>query len=117
MAEPFLGEVRIFPFGFAPTGWAACNGQLLSIAQNTALFSLLGTTFGGDGRVTFGLPNLQGRLPLHAGQHPGGSQFYSGEEGGEETVLLNGAQLPVHTHALHASNQSGEDRTPANETV
>lgn len=93
MAEPFLGEVRVFTFGFAPKGWAQCNGQLLSIAQNQALFSILGTTYGGDGRTTFALPNLQGRVPIHfSNEHP------LGEVGGEEGHMLTINEMPQHTH-------------------
>jgi len=89
MADQFLAEIRIFACNFAPTGWAMCNGQLLSISQNTALFSLLGTTYGGDGQETFGLPDLQGRVPVHAGQGPGISQSYQlGEKAGVESVTL-----------------------------
>lgn len=93
MAEPFLSEIRIFSFGYAPRGWALCNGQLLPINQNQALFSLLGTTFGGDGRVNFGLPNLQGRVPIHVG-----SGHTLGEQGGEQAHTLSIAELPTHTH-------------------
>lgn len=93
MAEPFIGEIRQFPFNYAPKGWAQCNGQLLAINQNQALFSILGTTYGGDGRVTFALPNLQGRVPVHPGQ---GVQF--GEIGGEEAHTLTINEIPQHTH-------------------
>src|ERR1051325_10600134 len=93
MAEPFLSEIRIFSFGFAPKGWALCDGQLLPINQNQALFSLLGTTYGGDGRVNFGLPNLQGRVPLHMG-----SRQTLGERGGEQAHTLSISELPTHVH-------------------
>ena len=111
MAEPFIGEIRLFGFNFAPVGWAMCNGQLLSISQNTALFSLLGTYYGGDGQTTFGLPDLRGRVPLNMGQAPGLSSYSIGESGGNETVTLSGSQLPSHTHALQGSDaQAATDR-------
>src|SRR3954470_21776310 len=97
MAEPFLSEIRIMSFGFAPKGWALCNGQLLPINQNQALFSLLGTTYGGDGRVNFALPNLQGRTPIHVG-----SGHTLGERGGEQAHTLGIAELPTHTHVVKA---------------
>lgn len=103
MAEPFVAEIRIFPFDFAPTGWAFCDGQLLPISQNTALFSLLGTTYGGDGRVTFRLPNLQGRAPMGPGQGPGLTPRDLGEEGGSESVTLLASEIPAHTHAVRAN--------------
>jgi len=109
MAEPFLSEIRIFSFGFPPKGWALCDGQLLPINQNQALFSLLGTTFGGDGRVNFGLPNLQGRLPLHMG---GG--FTLGEQGGEQAHTLSISELPTHTHAANGSSNAGSTPDPTN---
>ena len=104
MADQFVGEVRIFCGNFAPRGWAFCNGQLLPISQNTALFSLLGTSYGGDGRSTFALPNLQGAFPMHAGSSagPGLSPRNVGQSGGGETVTLSTAQLPAHGHALQA---------------
>src|ERR1700709_526090 len=100
MADPFVAEIRIFPFNFAPTGWASCDGQLMPISQNTALFSLLGTTYGGDGKVTFALPNLQGRAAMHPGQGPGLSLRDLGEEGGEDFVTLLVSEIPAHSHAL-----------------
>lgn len=103
MADPFVAEIRIFPFNFPPRGWAFCNGQLMSIAQNTALFSLLGTTYGGDGRVTFGLPNLQGSAPIHPGQGPGLSQYDLGQTGGVESVTLPQSEMPAHNHGLRAN--------------
>lgn len=110
MAEPFLSEIRLMSFNFAPKGWALCNGQLLPINQNQALFSLLGTTFGGDGRVNFALPNLQGRVPIHVG----GSHTL-GERGGEQVHTLSIAELPTHTHALQgSSNSSGTVALPTN---
>jgi len=105
MAEPILSEIRVFSFNFAPRGWAQCNGQLLPISQNQALFSLLGTTFGGDGRVNFGLPNLQGRTPIHVG-----SGHTLGERGGEQAHTLNIAEVPTHTHVLSADG--GAATTP-----
>jgi microcystin-dependent protein len=107
MAEPFLAEIRIMSFSFAPKGWALCNGQLLPINQNQALFSLLGTTFGGDGRVNFALPNLQGRAPIHVG-----SGHTLGEQGGEQAHTLSIAELPTHTHVLNASATDADNDTP-----
>ena len=107
MAEPFLSEIRIFSFNFAPKGWALCNGQLLPINQNQALFSLLGTTFGGDGRVNFALPNLQTRTPIHVGDG-----HTLGESGGEQAHTVSISELPTHTHQLSASSAEGNDPTP-----
>ena len=106
MSNPFVGEVRVFAGNFPPSGWAFCNGQLLPISQNTALFSLLGTNYGGDGRSNFGLPNLQGAFPVHAGASagPGLSQRLTGQAGGAETVTLTTAQLPAHGHTMEAAN-------------
>lgn len=115
MADPFVAEIRIFPFNFAPTGWAFCNGQILPISQNTALFSLLGTTYGGNGQSTFGLPNLQGRAPMFWGLGPGLSLHDLGEMAGSETVTLLESEIPAHSHALRASTEIGEDRTPVGE--
>ena len=109
MAEPFLGEIRICSFGFAPRGWALCNGQLLPINQNQALFSLLGTTFGGDGRVNFALPDLRGRTPIHVG-----SGHTLGERGGEQSHTLNIAELPTHTHTAQASSSPANTLNPNN---
>ena len=117
MADPFLAEVRIFPFNFPPTGWAFCDGQILPISQNTALFSLLGTTYGGDGKSTFALPNLQGRAAMHPGQGPGLSLYDLGETGGEEAVTLLQTEIANHSHPMSASNQPGEDASPANEAL
>jgi len=105
MADPFVAEIRIFPFNFAPTGWAFCNGQLLPISQNTALFSLLGTTYGGDGKSTFALPDLQGSVPMHPGQGPGLSLHDLGEQGGSETVTLLQSEIPLHSHQMRAATQ------------
>jgi microcystin-dependent protein len=113
VADPFVAEIRIFPFNFAPTGWAQCNGQLLPISQNTALFSLLGTTYGGDGRSTFALPDLQGSAPMHPRQGPGLSLHDLGEVGGTEIVTLLDSEIPIHSHALMASGQPGEDPSPS----
>ena len=112
MADPFVAEIRIFPFNFAPTGWAWCDGQLMPLSQNTALFSLLGTTYGGDGKSTFALPDLQGNAPMHPGQGPGLSLHDLGELGGTETVSLLESEIPAHSHALRARNDVGEDRIP-----
>src|SRR3954464_5616755 len=102
--DPFVAEIRIFPFNFAPKGWAWCDGQLLPLSQNTALFSLLGTTYGGDGKSTFALPDLQGRAPMHPGQGPGLSLHDLGETGGEETATLLQSELPAHSHSMNANN-------------
>ncbi|MEO5714169.1 MAG: tail fiber protein [Luteolibacter sp.] len=104
MMDPFVAEIRIFPFNFAPKGWAFCNGQLQPISQNTALFSLLGTTYGGDGKSTFALPNLQGNAPMHPGQGPGLSLHDLGEEGGTQTVSLLESEIPAHSHTLMAQS-------------
>jgi microcystin-dependent protein len=100
MAEPFIGEIKVFAGNFAPAGWAFCNGQLMAISQNDALFALLGTTYGGDGQSTFALPNLQGRALIHQGQGPGLSPYVEGQTGGAEAVALIQAQLPSHTHSI-----------------
>ncbi len=112
MADPFVAEIRIFPFNFAPRGWAFCDGQILPLSQNTALFSLLGTTYGGNGQSNFALPNLRGRLPMAQGQGPGLSQRWLGEAGGSETVSLQPTQVPAHTHALAAAT-SASSASPA----
>jgi microcystin-dependent protein len=100
MADPFVAEIRIFPFNFAPKGWAWCDGQLLPLSQNTALFSLLGTTYGGNGKSNFALPDLQGSSPMHPGQGPGLSLHDLGETGGTDTVTLLESEMPAHTHAM-----------------
>ena len=100
MADPFVAEIRIFPFNFAPKGWAFCDGQLLPLSQNTALFSLLGTTYGGDGKSTFALPNMQGNAPLHPGQGPGLSLYDLGQNGGSENVTLLQSEMPAHPHGM-----------------
>jgi microcystin-dependent protein len=114
VANPFLAEIRIFPFNFAPLGWAFCDGQLLSISQNTALFSLLGTSYGGNGTSNFALPNLQGNLPLGAGNGAGLSPYVLGQTGGSANVLLLQAEVPTHTHALMASANPATTGAPQN---
>ena len=109
MADPFVAEIRIFPFNFPPKGWAWCNGQLLPISQNTALFSLLGTTYGGDGKSTFALPDLEGRAPMHPGQGPGLSLHDLGEEGGSDTVTLLESEIPAHSHSFRANTIDSAD--------
>ena len=110
MADPFVAEIRIFPFNFAPKGWAWCDGQLLPLSQNTALFSLLGTTYGGNGKSNFALPDLQGRAPMHPGQGPGLSLHDLGETGGSETVTLLESEIPAHAHILRASPDDADLR-------
>jgi microcystin-dependent protein len=113
MADPFVAEIRIFPFNFAPRGWAWCDGQLLPLSQNTALFSLLGTTYGGDGKSNFALPDLQGRAPMHPGQGPGLSLHDLGETGGSETVTLLESEIPAHSHGMMtAAAEIGDARIP-----
>lgn len=102
--DPFVAEIRIFPFNFAPKGWAFCDGQILPLSQNTALFSLLGTTYGGDGKSNFALPNMQGNAPMHPGQGPGLSLHDLGETGGSETVSLLESEIPSHSHTMNAQN-------------
>ena len=109
MADPFVAEIRIFPFNFAPKGWAWCDGQLLPISQNTALFSLLGTTYGGNGKSNFALPDLQGRAPMHPGQGPGLSLHDLGETGGSETVTLLESEIPSHSHQLRVWREDPAD--------
>src|SRR5918993_921019 len=113
MADPFVAEIRIFPFNFAPKGWAWCNGQLLPLSQNTALFSLLGTTYGGNGKSNFALPDLQGRAPMHPGQGPGLSLHDLGETGGSETVTLLESEIPIHAHTLRGNFNTADNRLPA----
>jgi|SRR5215211_6406156 len=112
MAEPFLSEIRIMSFVFAPKGWALCNGQLLPINQNQALFSLLGTTFGGDGRVNFALPDVRGRVPIHVG-----SGHTLGERGGEQAHTLSIAELPTHTHVVQGVNTNAATNVPLNNSL
>lgn len=112
MADPFVAEIRIFPFNFAPKGWAFCDGQLLPLSQNTALFSLLGTTYGGNGKSNFALPDLQGRAPMQPGQGPGLSLYDLGEVTGSETVSLLESEIPAHSHSMGANNAPAESSTP-----
>ncbi|MBB6409699.1 phage tail protein [Mesorhizobium sangaii] len=112
MANPFVAEIRIFPFNFAPNGWAWCDGQLLPLSQNTALFSLLGTTYGGNGKSNFALPNLQGNAPMHPGQGPGLSLHDLGETGGSETVTLLESEMPSHAHTMLGAEDDGSFKTP-----
>jgi microcystin-dependent protein len=116
MADPFVAEIRILPFNFAPTGWAFCNGQILPISQNTALFSLLGTTYGGNGSTNFALPNFQGCAPLHFGQGSGLSPYYLGQTGGTQTVTLTQVQIPIHTHQVNANSSTGTKVSPQGNT-
>jgi microcystin-dependent protein len=117
MADPFVAEIRIFPFNFAPRGWAWCDGQLMPLSQNTALFSLLGTTYGGDGKSNFALPDLQGRANMHPGQGPGLSLHDLGETGGSETVTLLESELPPHAHPPRGSNLIRDSPPPAGTTL
>jgi microcystin-dependent protein len=114
MSDPFLAEVRIFPFNFPPTGWAFCDGQLLPISQSTALFSLLGTVYGGDGKSTFALPNVQGSVVMQPGQGQGLSLRDLGETSGVETITLLVSEIPLHTHTMRASQDYGEENDPEN---
>ena len=114
MGTPFLGELRIVSFNFPPKGWALANGQFLPINQNQALFSLLGTMYGGDGQETFNLPNLQSRVPMHAGTGPIGTTYQLGEAAGVESVTLTTQQIPTHNHAMLASTNSGTGTSPSN---
>ncbi|TDR46568.1 microcystin-dependent protein [Tahibacter aquaticus] len=113
MADPFVAEIRIFGFNFAPRGWATCNGQLLPLSQNTALFSLLGTTYGGDGKSTFALPNMAGNAPMHWGQSTTGTEYFLGQESGTATVTLLQTEIPVHTHSMQVAADIATDNTPA----
>ncbi|MGH3711974.1 MAG: phage tail protein [Micromonosporaceae bacterium] len=113
-SEPYLGEIMIFAGNFAPSGWALCNGQLMPIAENDALFQLIGTTYGGDGEQNFALPNLQSRLPMHQGTGPGLSNRIIGEMAGTESVTLTVNQIPAHTHLARCSNEAGNQSAPGN---
>ena len=113
MSEPYLGEIRMVGFNFAPRGWAMCNGQLVSIAQNSALFALVGTIYGGDGQSTFALPDLRGRLPLHQGQGPGLSSYVIGESTGVESVTLISTQLPMHQHGVVVARDGTRTSSPS----
>lgn len=118
MSDPFVGEIRMFGGSFAPAGWAFCAGQLMPISENDTLFNLIGTTYGGDGQETFGLPDLQGRIPIHAGQGPGISQNYQlGEKAGVESVTLTSQQIPIHNHAFVASTSAANSTTPVNQVI
>lgn len=114
MSEPYVGEIRMFAGNFAPLGWAFCDGQLLAVSQNDALFSLFGTIYGGDGRTTFGLPDMRGRVPIHAGHGPGLTERRLGARGGAEAVTLTVNQLPSHTHAYNATTSAGLGNSPQN---
>ena len=116
MSEPFIAEIRIFAGNFPPRGWAFCNGQLLPISQNTALFSLIGTTYGGDGRTTTALPNLEGRAPMHPGRGPGLTSRRLGQRGGAEMISLSEAQMPNHTHTAMAAGNQALVKVPSNTT-
>ena len=114
MSSPYVGEIRMFGGSFAPAGWAMCQGQLMPISENETLFNLIGTTYGGDGQSTFGLPDLQGRVPMHMGQGPGISQNYQiGQEGGVESVTLSIQQTPIHNHLSMATTAQGDANAPA----
>lgn len=117
MSEPFVGQIMMFAGNFAPRGWAYCDGQLLAVSQNDALFSLLGTIYGGDGRTTFGLPDLRGRIPLHQGTGPGLSLRRLGSKSGEEKVTLTTNQLASHTHDLNGSTAIGNNNLPTGNVV
>jgi microcystin-dependent protein len=114
MADPYVAEIRMVGFNFAPRGWALCNGQLMSISQNTALFSLLGTQYGGNGQTTFALPNLQGAAPMHQGQGPGLTDRVVGELGGSGTVTLNQSEMPAHNHTAMANAEGATSSNPQN---
>ena len=113
MSDQFVAEIRMFGFNFPPTGWAFCNGQLLPISQNTALFSLLGTMYGGDGKSTFGLPDLQGRSPMHQGQGQGLSERFQGEASGADFITLLESEMPAHPHTVRASATPGDNAAPS----
>jgi microcystin-dependent protein len=118
VSQPFVGEIRMFAGSFAPAGWAFCQGQLMPISENETLFNLIGTTYGGDGQETFALPDLQGRVPIHAGQGPGISQTYQlGEKGGVEQVTLTTQQIPIHNHAFIASLANANSNSPTNQVI
>lgn len=116
MSDPFFAEIRIFGFTFPPLGWAICDGQLLSVSQNQALYSIISNIYGGDGRNTFALPNIQGRMPLHKGQGPGLTPFSLGEFGGSSSVVLQESQLPAHEHIVTTGYDKSDTNTPAYNT-
>jgi microcystin-dependent protein len=115
--DPYVAEIRIFAFNFAPKGWATCDGQLMPISQNTALFSLLGTMYGGDGKSTFALPDLNGAAPMAAGVGPDGTQYYQGQTEGSATVTLIQSELPVHSHSLSVSTRNASEKDPGNQAL
>jgi microcystin-dependent protein len=115
--DPFVAEIRIFGFNFAPKGWATCDGQLMPISQNTAVFSLLGTMYGGDGKTTFALPDLDGAAPMAAGTGPDGTTYYQGQPEGSPTVTLIQNELPVHTHSLSVSTRNASEKDPTNQAL
>lgn len=117
MAEPFIGEIRIFGFSFAPRDWATCDGQLVDIAQNAALYAVIGTTYGGDGRTTVALPNFQCRMPMHSGRGPGLTSRRLGERGGVPAVTLSESQIPSHNHTIQACIDLSDTNTPASDTL
>lgn len=117
MAQPYVGEIRMFAGNFAPAGWMFCDGQLLPISENETLFQLIGTTYGGDGESTFALPNLQSRVPIHMGNGPDGTTYQLAEMAGTETVTLTTQQIPIHNHALTASTAAGAVNSPANQVI
>jgi microcystin-dependent protein len=117
MAEQYIGEIRMFGGNFAISGWALCNGQLVAISQNQALFSILGTSYGGNGTQTFALPNLQGRVPIHQGRADSGTTYVVGQNGGAENVALNPTQMPMHTHLVNADGQGNGQVTPQGNTL
>jgi microcystin-dependent protein len=117
MGTPYIGEIRMFGGNFAPAGWAFCDGQELAISENDALFSLIGTTYGGDGQSTFALPDLRGRAPVHQGTGPGLSAYTLGEQAGVESVTLTTQQIPAHTHGWQASTAAGTSNSPVNNVV
>ena len=114
MSDPYLGEIKLVPYGFEPKGWALCDGRELPINQNQALFALLGTNFGGDGRTTFGLPDLRGRVPVGSGQAASGTTYAVGDTGGQESLKLTVGQLPAHAHAVRASSSAATTKKPEN---
>lgn len=117
MSTPYLGEIRMFGFNRTPQGWQACDGSLLSISENDALFFLIGTTYGGDGQTTFAVPDLRGRLPIHQGQGPGLSSYIIGEMAGTETVTLTSNQIPAHTHSVMATSAAATTGTPGSSVM